>query len=59
MMTNTSNKNCQQGEHEFKKTLSRSGMYFINICQKCNEQEPYVIFEPKYVIKLGDVIKVK
>lgn len=26
-------------EHEFKKTLAQSGMYFIEMCHKCNKEQ--------------------
>jgi hypothetical protein len=29
-------------EHEFRKTLARSGMYFISKCYICNEEVPYL-----------------
>ena len=28
-------------DHEFKKSLSRSGMYFISYCHKCETSKPY------------------
>jgi hypothetical protein len=27
-------------EHEYKKTLDKSGMFFINMCHKCYDQKP-------------------
>lgn len=29
-------------EHDYKKTLSKSGMYFISMCHKCKKYKPYV-----------------
>lgn len=28
--------------HKYKKTLSKSGMYFISMCHKCKKENPYV-----------------
>ncbi len=28
-------------KHEWKKTIDKSGMCFINMCHKCYSQEPY------------------
>jgi hypothetical protein len=28
-------------EHEYKKTLSKSGMYFISMCHKCRDEKPF------------------
>lgn len=27
--------------HEYKKTLDKSGMYFIEMCHKCHERRPF------------------
>jgi len=35
-------------DHEFKKTLADSGMYFINYCDKCKDTEPYWGIEGSY-----------
>lgn len=40
--------NCN---HEWGKALDQSGMYFINVCRKCGEQEPYVAFELTEMIR--------
>lgn len=26
--------------HDYKKTLARSGMWFINMCHKCGDEKP-------------------
>ena len=31
-------------EHGYKKTLDKSGMFFISICHKCNDQKPWSCF---------------
>ena len=40
------NEECHQSQsecqHEYQKTLSTSGMYFINMCHKCGDQKPWV-----------------
>lgn len=30
-------------EHEYKKTLHKSGMFFIDVCQNCKDSKPRVI----------------
>ena len=34
----SSKEECQ---HEYQKTLSKNGMYFINLCHKCLDQKPW------------------
>jgi hypothetical protein len=29
--------------HEWRKTLTKSGMCFIDMCHKCHEQKPYTV----------------
>ena len=31
--------------HEWDKSLHNSGMYFTNVCNKCGETEPHVVFK--------------
>ncbi len=32
-------------DHEFKKTLSKSGMHFISMCHKCRTEKPWSILD--------------
>lgn len=32
-------------EHEYKKTLAESGMYFISMCHKCLDSKPWTVFD--------------
>jgi hypothetical protein len=29
-------------QHEYKKTLAKSGICFINMCHKCNDEQPFL-----------------
>ena len=31
--------------HEYKKTLDNSGMYFINMCHKCHDRKPWRLLD--------------
>jgi hypothetical protein len=44
-------KECQ---HEYKKTPGKSGMIFINMCHKCQDQQPYLECEHKNDVLLCD-----
>ncbi len=28
-------------QHEYKRTLAKSGMFFISMCHKCKDEKPY------------------
>ncbi len=32
-------------EHEYKKTLDKSGMFYINMCHKCRDSNPWSILD--------------
>jgi hypothetical protein len=35
----SSSEECQ---HEYKKTIAKSGMYFIDMCHKCLDEKPHI-----------------